>query len=345
MKIKYSNVCSIRDAEVDFERGKLICIKGESNQGKSALFYSLVDGLINNKTFKNWINNDALKEDPKSVAKITIFDDEDNRFQIEAGTNHMYYRYNKAKYEKVGRKSIFEIIQRQIPGLLYDPDEQNQILNIVDEDSGMFPIDRSDPQIFKTYERLLSLSCTQDILRAIKLDVDEIDSKCADMLKTNQKSTEQLVKIDAVLDNVNKQTLTNIMNTLQNYLNNCSRLNSLYSSTKSISNYVDKVNESSVFNSEEFDTVRFSKLLELLIKSTTIQKYCSIAKIDIDKEEYFDLEKVSKINQSYNLALNINNDLASLNIEIDKDIKLLNDINSTLNSIKVCPLCGKPMEE
>ena len=40
MKIKYQNVGSLRNAEVEFNLGKLILIRGETNQGKSLLFYS-----------------------------------------------------------------------------------------------------------------------------------------------------------------------------------------------------------------------------------------------------------------------------------------------------------------
>lgn len=38
MKVTYQNVASIRNATLDFTPGKLICILGETNQGKSALF-------------------------------------------------------------------------------------------------------------------------------------------------------------------------------------------------------------------------------------------------------------------------------------------------------------------
>ena len=154
MKIVYKNVGSIRDAEVDYEPGKLIAIKGESNQGKSLMWYSLIAGFTNSPDFKKFINNEALKEDPKAIEKIDLYDDYGNFWQVEAGTNHLYYRTNKAKYEKTNRKSIFELSNSQIPGLLYDEENTTPIMNIVDEDSGMFPIDRSDSQIFKTYERL-----------------------------------------------------------------------------------------------------------------------------------------------------------------------------------------------
>lgn len=345
MKIQYKNVCSIRKAEVQFNKGELICIKGESNQGKSAIFYSLVDGLTNNKMFKSWINNDALKENPKATAWIGLFDDEGNVYQVEAGTNHMYYRHNDTKYEKVGRKSIFEIIEKQIPGLLYDPEEPNQILNIVGEDSGMFPIDRSDPQIFKTYERLLSLSCTQDITRTIKLDLEDIDYKCSDMLKSIQKNNEQLSKIDSALSNVNVDKLKEIKQTLSTYINNYNRLYNLYNSILSNNNYVKQVNSIISTSEKDFDVNKANSLFNALAIAQNLNKYCNLATYDIVKSKDFNVDKAAKLMQNYSNALTLKDNINILNEEIEKDSIKLNEINSILDSIKTCPFCGKPMED
>ena len=39
------------------------------------------------------------------------------------------------------------------------------------------------------------------------------------------------------------------------------------------------------------------------------------------------------------------NEIDSLNTLISQDIKALRDIELILKEIKICPLCGKPMEE
>ena len=61
--------------------------------------------------------------------------------------------------------------------------------------------------------------------------------------------------------------------------------------------------------------------------------------------DVFELEKLQKLNNSYNLAFNISNEIDSLNTLISQDTKALEDIELLLKEIKICPLCGKPMEE
>jgi predicted ABC-type transport system involved in lysophospholipase L1 biosynthesis ATPase subunit len=53
----------LTNVELPIEPGKLVCICGETDQGKSALFYSLLAGLTNSPIFKKFINNEALQED------------------------------------------------------------------------------------------------------------------------------------------------------------------------------------------------------------------------------------------------------------------------------------------
>jgi ABC-type lipopolysaccharide export system ATPase subunit len=344
MKIKYKNVCSIRNAEVEFKPGNLVCIKGESNQGKSALFYALVDGLTNSPAYKKWINNQALAEDPKATAWIGLTDDENNLFQVEAGTGHFNYRVNDVKYEKVARKNLFELIEGQIPGLLYDPNDTRQIMNVQGEDDGLFPIDRSDAQIFKTYERLLSLSCTEDILRTIKLDMEDIDYKILDMTKSVQQQQSQLSKIDEFFDNIDLEKLKTDQDTLVQLQEKYERLHKLYEDTEKVAMYVSEVNKVDKLDNKTFDTKKFEQQLTKLIKANNDIKYINLCQTKFSTETY-DVKKFENIVDKVTLAQKLINDIDILNAYIKEDSEKLQSINSILDEIKICPYCNRPIEE
>lgn len=344
MKIQYKNVCSIRNAEVEFKPGSLICIRGETNQGKSAMFYALLAGLTNSPEYKKFINNKALEENPKATAWIGLYDDEGNLWQVDAGTGHMHYRANDAKYEKVGRKNIFDLIEGQIPGLLYDPDNTTSIMNIVDEDTGMFPIDRSDAQIFKTYERLLSLSCTEDILRTIKLDQEDIDYKCSDMTKSIQKHNEQISKMAEMLKDVDPDRVSTMFNTIQSLVSAYKRLSELYDRTKSTAEYTEKVNSVIIPELGDFDIQSFSLLLNALVKANNDIKYITLANTSFSKQE-FDLQRALDINKAYDDANSLVQLINEFNKFIKQDEEELESIKSILDTIKTCPYCGKPIGE
>ena len=344
MKIKYKNVCSLRNEEVEFKPGELICIKGETNQGKSALFYSLLDGFTGSPNFKKYINNEALAEDPKATAWIGLTDDCNNLYQVEAGTGHMNYRINEAKQEKVVHKAIFSFLDKQIPGLLYDPDDTRKIMNIQGEDDGLFPIDRSDAQIFKTYERLLSLSCTEDILRAIKLDVEDIDFKSTEIYNTIQKQTEQQVKIDEVLANVDIQKLQKVKDTIISYLENIQALTKAEEDVSKFDAYVRELDNPLALFNVTFNLETFKSIVNDLIKASNIQKYID-AQYELKKTKSFDTNELLNLCQDLSVATAISKDIELLNSDILTSESSLADINTKLSTVKVCPYCNRPMEE
>ena len=343
MKIKYENVCSIRNAELDLEPGKLIALTGETNQGKSATFYGFVDAFTNSPDFTRWINKQALEENPNAVAKVSLVDDEGNWYQAEAGKNHINFRVNDIKYEKPGRKSIFELINGQIPGLLYDPEDSRLIMNVQGENCGLFPVDRPDTQIFKTYERLLSLSCTEDVLRTIKLDNDELDFKIADATSSIQKSNEQIAKIDNVLNNINENAIHTMLLELDANQDALNRISKVYEDSYKDALYVEACSKiSSLRVLEDIDLKRIENLFKLIynyLEHVKIKKKLSYEPL----EETFDTSRLTISLQNLQIAKDLEKDLSTILKEQSKDISILKEINDKLDSIKVCPYCHKPL--
>lgn len=347
MKIKYQNVGSLRNAEVEFNLGKLTLIRGETNQGKSLLFYSLADGLLNNSTFKRWINNKALEENLKANEVITLIDDLNNVYEIKANQNSFQYKVNNEEpFEKVRGKTLFELLNRQIQGFLYSPDEQNPLVNIVQENEGFFPINRSDAQIYKTYERLLALTDTQTIMRNIKFDSDDIDNQQKERTQLLQKYQSQQINIIDTLKTIDENKLNEIEQNLINYYNNYVRLVNICNSVQKDDYYINVYNSLNIPVMQYFDVNRFSRLLDLYVKQTNINKVSeSLKKLKIEKTETFDLSKINSLNQSYTTSIQLQNDITQINQLIEQDSKLLEDIQLKLKDVKVCPLCGKPMED
>lgn len=342
MKIRYQNVCLMKDEELDFEPGKLIAIIGETNAGKSALFYTFVDAFTNSSNFKKWINNEALKENPKATAKISITDDNGDWYEAEAGTSFVRYKANNVKYEKPGRKSFFEVIDGQIPGLYYDPEDSRQIMNVQDEDSGFFPIDRSDSQIFRTYERLLSLSCTEDVLRTIKLDVDEIEYKTTDMSSTVQKSEEQLMHLSKAMAKLDEVKLKKLESELFASKSALLRVSAIVNQTEKDSVYVNKVKQ---YNSNELQVFDVQSLKDKILLMSEYAKFMRIQPlVSLPKLEEFNVTKVFETVKSMVTANALVNEIDGLKRQISEDDKRLQEVLSIINTIKTCPYCGKPME-
>lgn len=346
MKIKYHNVGSIKDSEVEFTPGNLTLIRGETDQGKSLMFYSLADGLLNCSTFKSWINNKALKDNPNVFEQIIIIDDNSNEYKIKAGKSYLEYYYNNEKAEKPQRKTLFETLKKQIPGILFSPDELTPLLNIVQENEGFFPINRPDSQIYKTYERLLSLTSTQDIMRAIKLDLDDIQNQQKDKLYSLQKYKEQQTKITEFLSsNIDEKSIDNILNTLINYYNEYARISTLYNSILKDIKYVQAFQYLKNNTLEFFDTTKISKALALYTQYTQFNKSLEVIKnIKYNKEDYLDIRKVELLNNNYQQAYYKEAEIKELNNQIHDIETKLNSFEVILDSIEICPLCGQPIE-
>lgn len=347
MKITYENICNHRHTVLDLEPGKLIAIVGQTGAGKSAMFYTLLSGFTNSPDFKKFFNNKALKENPKAVSKISIKDDNGGFWQVEASMGHLYYRVDDIKYEAVRRKNIFELSEKQIPGLLYDPENTTEIMNIVDEDTGLFPIDRSDSQIFKTYERLLSLSCTEDILRTIKLDQEDIDFKITDLTSSVQKQQEQLNKLQAFEATLEASGIdvTNSLQELEAHKSKYEHLQSLLDVNTKTAYYVSKVTQYWLDTDEDFDVEQFRVRLDRLIKATRATEYITKVNAVMTDEEQVDLDKVMKVSNAYSRAKIVIKDIEDINLSINEDTKQLDDIQKILDTIKICPYCNRPMED
>lgn len=345
MIITYKNVGCIKYAKLECIPGSLILIKGETNNGKSLMFYSLEDGLLNTSTFKTWINNQAKEENPKAFAEIVIENDDRSVYRISANEDGMKYTENEVSYEKTRRKTIFEVLEKSIQGFLYCPDEINPILNIVDENSGFFPIDRSDSQIFKTYERLLSLSCTQDIMRSIKLDQEDIETKIKEKSDCIQSFSDKKSKILEFLSSkINQESITKISSTLRAYSDFYNKKISLYNSTVKDATYINKVLSVGRFDCNEFDTSLFSKRLSILVSYNSLTKYFSIINSVQFITKEFDIKKHEKQIESFNKASLLLKDITYLEDCIIKDKEKLEHVKSVLKDINICPLCGNQLD-
>ena len=346
MKIKYQNVGSLRNAEVEFNLGKLILIRGETNQGKSLLFYSFADALLNNSTFKRWLNNKAVEENSKAYQQITLIDDYNNQYEIKGTQNSYQFRLNNDEpFEKVRGKTVFDLINRQIFGFLFSADEQNPLVNIVQENEGFFPINRSDSQIYKTYERLLSLTSTQEIMRAIKFDIDDVENQQKDKVRLIQQYQEQQTKISNFLCNgINQNKLDEIQNTLTEYYNRYNKAITLYNSVGKSVNYISILGKYTFKPLPYFDIQRFNRLLNLFVEYRKFNDVKNLMQIELQEVSVIDIEKINQVNQTVNKVIQLQNEINQINEFYKNDSKALEDINLKLKDVKVCPLCGKPME-
>lgn len=346
MKIQYHNVGSIRDAEIEYNLGKLILIRGETNHGKSLIFYSLADGLLNNPTFKKWHNKQSLIENPNSSEKIILYTDDNNKYEVELNSKGFRYRINDNEpVEKVQRKNIYDILNRQIKGFLYSSDEENPLLNIVQENEGFFPINRSDSQIYKTYERLLSLNNTQEIMKSVKMDIEDIQYHQKDNLIMLQKYQAQQSKLSEALNStIDENYITQVLITITKMYNDYIRVQNICSFLVKDINYIHTFSNSKLemLTKIDFDALRFNRLLNLYIQDANYQKSNKLLEFKLYSVD-IDIDKIKRVNISYNNALNIQSQIQEIYQNIQNDISLLEEIDKKLKDVKVCPLCGQSL--
>src|SRR5574344_544160 len=203
MKLSYKNACSMRQADFNFERGKMYLISGGNNSGKSAVFYTLSSSLLNTREATNYINNEALKDDPDAAMEVTLQDDKNNEYTYSRTKGSAAYWINGKEVRKLVRKNVFDVIDGQIDGLLYDPDDTQKIVNIQGEDNRLFPFDRSEGEQFKLFERIFNISSTTAIIRSANMDEDDVKCKIVENVKSIDDNNRKLEKINTALSDFN----------------------------------------------------------------------------------------------------------------------------------------------
>jgi len=369
MKLTITNFQSISHAVLEYNTG-ITAIVGCSNSGKTATVRALYSLLRNPPEAKSFIKTGEDRAEVELEMEGLIV-------RWIRTPKESSYEINGVLYQKVGRTDLFELL----PNNGFYMDDDNNILNIQDEWSSMFPFDRTDSQVYKLFEDIFAVGEGDStvVMKKIKDDESEAKRKIAEINSKLTSNRVRLEKIESFLNshdvselsvmrgNLQKllteyEQLDNDCNFLMGYLRSISNISKvrkidfdftlidnylrMYEDTELLIKSMDIINKNLV--SEEFNFSIINSYLQLnedVKKLVTINKFLSV---DTVKKPKLDFEMV----YSY---LELVEDCGSLT-RILKELKDLSEeekniqdnllrLKGELNSMGTCPLCGQDVKE
>lgn len=335
MKVTLSNF-QILEGENTFEFPEGInVVVGPNASGKSSMFYAIENALTNPNGVDDCINYNH------NEAKVTIENNDNSLTWIRrVGSSTYIDNKNNATYVKASK-----LDSRDLANLGFYFDTKNRVVNIHNEWSVLFPFGESDTDMFRLFEDIFNISCSFQIIDEMKKD-------------------EQNIKSSICQAQTDKASLQNRLSTLVNIT---AKVNS-----NDLDEHINKLNECLQLTSElEKDYENFSK--NYLYKNVVLPPVYDVSllyeashkleTINNDFENYKHLKEkaalsLPTISLDFSLPVyddTLNNEyeqycitranLLSLQQELNQLCIQKQCIEEKIKQIKVCPTCGKMLEE
>jgi len=310
----------------EFPEG-LTIIQGKSGSGKSTVFYAVEDCLSNPSGVADTINWDAKS------CEVSIENNGNSVTWIKTNTSSEYVDQDGKSYVKASK-----IDSRDLADLGFYFDKKDDIVNIHSEWKKLFPFEASDTEMFKLFEDIFNISSSFQIVDCIKKDEQEkkglsntISSQINDLTIRNNNISSILERINPDVDSF-IQDLTckeQVINSIKADFDVLSK-NQAYK----------ELNIPSVFDASKLvDT--YSQIQDDYI---LYQKNKKLSEINIPEIKSFEISENPYIEDytTYKTTLDVikQYDVALASIEQEEQA-----VRDKLKNIKVCPTCGRPLEE
>lgn len=363
LRLRIENFQSIGNAEFLFDTG-INGIIGHSNSGKSSSIRAIKAALLNPSGSKRYIKQGHNK------SKVYISTDDKPEVEWERTAKESSYRIDGELYQKTGRTNAFQISGDNLNFVI---DENDDIINIHDEWSRLFPFSRTDSEVFKLFEEIFAIADSAKIFQRMKSDGDGANKAITELkhnlesnevkiqkteeylnsldeekIETKRLFLEEMVKVIASFD-VDIQELYKLkdkftklkeVKTQDFDLSIAETYKRVEEDLKSIANY-DKLKDAEI-TTREFDLNIYDKFTQADKDLEFVNKNLKLMKFSFTPQEY-DLsiadkyQEILKDIQAVQACMQEYNkhetDLASAKAEEEQ-------IQVQLDSIDLCPLCG-----
>lgn len=317
----------------DFKEG-INVIVGPNASGKSSLFYAIENCLKNPNGVSDCINYNSNKTD------VTI--EENNESITWARTvDSSCYKNNKTGQTFV---KASKLDSRDIADLNFYFDNKGNVVNIHNEWSVLFPFSESDSDMFRLFEDIFNISCSFQVIDEMKKDEQFVKSTILSLQQEKAKYETKLKSLTDITDKIKVEDIDYYINTVNESLQRISDLRNSYDIYKRYS-FLKNVTVPSAFDItclystvDSFNSIKSDyeiykdKISISTINVPNLNPVDNITKpseLKTDYEQYC-VTKASIID--YNNQINC---LKEKEIELDHKIK----------AIKVCPTCGRILEE
>lgn len=341
MKVHIENFQSLKDVTLEFKPG-ITLITGPNGNGKSASFRAIRALLSNPNGCSSYIRH-GEKE-----AKVTL-ENNNNSITWIRKPDTVTYVNNKTGEEFI---KASKMDSRDLADLGFYFDEKDQIVNAPSEWQVLFPFHQSQKEMFRLFEDIFNISNSFQVIDAIKSDLQD-NNKTINILKVDLNTLDvQATGINNTLKFINKDLLESFKNQIEQ---DGKILDSLQTDIECFKNYYPNTHLN-IPESVKQDILDYLEKNNLLLKSldediknfSKLNSICNNHIIDFEcPKEFYDLETIDIVSLQKDIEdyKNYFNHFNKLTNEIKEiDIKLCKLIEE-FNAIKVCPTCGRVLNE
>ena len=318
--------------EFDFPVG-LTIIQGRNASGKSSLFQAIKYALVNKAGTDLCINHQSKQ------AEVTIENNGSSVTWIKSkGTSEYIDNTTGQTYVKASKMDSRDIANL---GFLFDMDDK--VINLFGMHDVMFPYGYKSTELYELFQEIFSVTCGSQIIDLFKKDEQTTKTAISDKTKTINDLKQKGLNISEILQNVDEEIIDNYINKLKQQEDNLSKLQIDYSNYSRIYGYKQitlpeqfnpqKINDKSVYYNQ------------LLLDYEKYNKSYNLIQQDLpDEGKGFDLKENPYL-ADYNKLVSLYKDIETYTQEIEAWQLQYKRIEEKLKEIKVCPTCGRPLED
>ena len=316
--------------EFEFPEG-ITVIQGKTGSGKTTLFYAIQDCLTN----PNGVD-DAINWDAKSTS-VTI-ENNDNKITWTKTPTSSEYRNELTGQQFVKASKIDSTNLGDLGFYIKDGD----VLNIQDEWKILFPFGLKDTEMFRLFEDIFNISCSFTIIDDYKKDEKEIKSQINTVTSQINDLTSKKSTITDILNKINKQDLETYISQINTKKQVVSEISEDYNNLSNYEKY-KTVNVPSLFDTTKMvnNGTYYNTILEDYNK---YQNNHYLLEIKLPEKKEFNLKENPYL-QDYTNYCNNKQTIDLYTEEIKTLDEQMNKLKEELSKIKVCPTCGKPLED
>ena len=312
----------------EFEPGITI-LQGESANGKSSLFYAIEYCLLNTPGTDYCINWDCKQ------AEVTIENNGNSVTWVKTPTSSTYIN------NKTGQTFVkaSKLDSRDIADLGFRFDHKDNILNLNGEWSTLFPFGLSTTEMFKQFEDIFNITSSYQILDLIKKDEQQINSEMNFAKQNINNLTQSKGKIENILGSVDINKLDNLIINLEQDQSFMEELQ------KDINTYNTMLHRTQLTIPNIYEDTKFYELNNVL---KNLEEDLNIYKVN-QKRSHINIPELKEFNiiepeivKEYSIYENKQNEIISLDKQLNELTEQENILKEKLKEIKVCPTCGRP---
>ena len=335
MKVTVDNLQKITHGEFEFPVG-LTIIVGRNGSGKTALFRG-IDGLLTNKS-----GTAGYIQHGKTDCRVTIENNGNSVTWVRKKGSSEYIDNNTGKnYPKASK-----LDSRDIADLGFYFDHKGKVVNIHDEWSVLFPFGESDSEMFKLFEDIFGISCSATIVDELKKDeavckndITQINEEC----DKNKKLIEDIEKEYELIDTERCIELGKNIKNFSELVNSIEEDLPEYKHSKEISKRVvpnvHALDELPLFLNNSHNACEAIEKDLILYKQSLSCKNINIPELNLT------LFSIKEIEIPLSEYKSLKADVEQQDNIIQQLLIKEKDLQDELSKIKVCPTCGRPIEE